>query len=44
VSQLLDFVGGGTFVIFLAIVIVVLLIAYLSTRYKVAGADRKSVV
>ena len=38
-SQLLDFVGGGTFVIFLAIVIVVLLIAYLSTRYKVAGAN-----
>jgi flotillin len=39
VSQLLDFVGGGTFVVFLAIVIVVLLIAYLSTRYKVAGAN-----
>jgi flotillin len=39
VSQLLSFLGGGTFVVFLAIIIVVLLIAYLSTRYKVAGAN-----
>jgi len=39
VSQILNFIGGGTFVVFLAIVIVVLLIAYLSTRYKVAGAN-----
>ena len=38
-SQILNFIGGGTFVVFLAIVIVVLLIAYLSTRYKVAGAN-----
>jgi flotillin len=39
VSQILSFLGGGTFVVFLAIIIVVLLIAYLSTRYKVAGAN-----
>ncbi len=38
-DSLLNFIGGGTFVIFLAIVIIVLLIAYLSSRYKVAGAN-----
>ncbi|HEX5823532.1 MAG TPA: SPFH domain-containing protein [Candidatus Limnocylindrales bacterium] len=37
--DLFSFLGGGTFVVFLAIIIVVLLIAYLSTRYKVAGAN-----
>jgi flotillin len=39
VGELINFIGGGTFVVFLAIVIIVLLIAYLSTRYKVAGAN-----
>jgi flotillin len=39
VGDLIKFVGEGTFVIFLAIVIIVLLIAYLSSRYKVAGAN-----
>jgi flotillin len=39
VGELISFIGGGTFVVFLAIVIIVLLIAYLSTRYKVAGAN-----
>ena len=38
-GELISFIGGGTFVVFLAIVIIVLLIAYLSTRYKVAGAN-----
>ncbi len=38
-GDLIKFVGEGTFVIFLAIVIIVLLIAYLSSRYKVAGAN-----
>ena len=38
-GDLIRFVGEGTFVIFLAIVIIVLLIAYLSSRYKVAGAN-----
>ncbi len=38
-DEIVRFIGGGTFVIFLAIVIIVLLIAYLSSRYKVAGAN-----
>ncbi len=38
-GDLINFIGGGTFVIFLVIVIIVLLIAYLSSRYKVAGAN-----
>jgi flotillin len=39
VGDILSFIGGGTFVVFLAIIILVLLIAYLSTRYRVAGAN-----
>jgi flotillin len=39
VGDLIKFVGEGTFVVFLAIVIIVLLVAYLSSRYKVAGAN-----
>jgi flotillin len=39
VGDLINFIGGGTFAIFLAIIIIVLLIAYLSSRYKVAGAN-----
>ena len=35
----LNFVGEGTLVVFLAIVIAVLLVAYLGSRYKVAGAN-----
>jgi flotillin len=38
-DDLFSFIGGGTFVVFLAIIIIVLLIAYLSSRYKVAGAN-----
>ena len=38
-GEIIDFVGGGTFVVFLAIIIIVLLVAYLSSRYKVAGAN-----
>ena len=38
-GDLFNFVGGGTFVVFLAIIIIVLLVAYLSSRYKVAGAN-----
>ncbi|HET9522405.1 MAG TPA: SPFH domain-containing protein [Candidatus Limnocylindrales bacterium] len=38
-GDILSFIGGGTFVVFLAIIILVLLIAYLSTRYRVAGAN-----
>jgi flotillin len=39
VGELFNFIGGGTFVVFLAIIIIVLLVAYLSSRYKVAGAN-----
>jgi flotillin len=39
VGDLINFVGGGTFVVFVAIIIIVLLVAYLSSRYKVAGAN-----
>jgi flotillin len=39
VPDVLDFVGGGTIAVFLAIIIVVLLVAYLGSRYKVAGAN-----
>ena len=39
VGELFSFIGGGTFVVFLAIIIIVLLVAYLSSRYKVAGAN-----
>ena len=38
-GDLINFVGGGTFVVFVAIIIIVLLVAYLSSRYKVAGAN-----
>jgi flotillin len=39
VGEFINFIGGGTFVVFLAIIISVLLVAYLSSRYKVAGAN-----
>ena len=38
-DELFDFIGGGTFVVFLAIIIFVLLVAYIGSRYKVAGAN-----
>ncbi len=39
VPDFLNFVGEGTLVVFLGIVILVLLVAYLGSRYKVAGAN-----
>ena len=36
---LFDFIGGGVFAIFLAIVVVVLIVSYIGSRYKVAGAN-----
>jgi flotillin len=44
VDELFDFVGQGPLVVFLAIVIVVLLIAYLGSRYKVAAANEALIV
>jgi flotillin len=34
-----DFLGSGTIVVFAAVVVVVLVIAYIGSRYKVAGAN-----
>jgi flotillin len=34
-----DFIGGGTAVVFAAIIILVLIVAYIGSRYKVAGAN-----
>ncbi|MBX3029292.1 MAG: flotillin family protein [Chloroflexi bacterium] len=34
-----EFIGGGTAVVFAAIIIIVLVIAYIGSRYKVAGAN-----
>lgn len=34
-----DFLGGGTVAVFLVIVVLVLIVAYLGSRYKVAGAN-----
>lgn len=34
-----DFIGGGTAVVFAFIIIVVLIVAYIGSRYKVAGAN-----
>ena len=39
-----DFIGGSVFVIFLAIVILVLIVAYIGSRYKVAGANEALIV
>ncbi len=36
---MLDFIGGGTAVVFAFIIIVVLIVAYIGSRYKVAGAN-----
>ena len=34
-----DFIGGGVIPIFAIIVIVVLIVSYIGSRYKVAGAN-----
>ncbi len=39
-----DFIGGGVIPIFLAIVIVVLIVSYIGSRYKVAGANEALIV
>jgi flotillin len=41
---LFDFVGGGVFAIFLTIIVVVLIVSYIGSRYKVAGANEALVV
>ena len=39
-----EFIGGGVIPIFAIIVIVVLIISYIGSRYKVAGANEALVV
>ena len=41
---LFDFIGGGVFAIFLIIIVVVLIVSYIGSRYKVAGANEALVV
>ncbi|HSK53396.1 MAG TPA: SPFH domain-containing protein [Clostridia bacterium] len=43
-DELFSFVGGGVLPIFLIIVIAVLIVAYIGSRYKVAGANEALIV
>ena len=38
-SQIFDFIGGGVLPIFFIIIVVVLIVSYIGSRYKVAGAE-----
>ncbi|HEX6867376.1 MAG TPA: SPFH domain-containing protein [Candidatus Limnocylindrales bacterium] len=42
--DIIDWVGGGVLPIFMVIVVVVLIVAYISSRYKVAGANEALIV
>jgi flotillin len=44
VPDIFDFVGSGVLPVFLVIVIVVLIVSYVGSRYKVAGANEALVV
>jgi flotillin len=44
VPDIIDFVGSGVLPVFLVIVIVVLIVSYVGSRYKVAGANEALVV
>jgi flotillin len=44
VPDIIDWVGGGVLPIFMVIVVVVLIVAYISSRYKVAGANEALIV
>src|SRR5262245_29641861 len=41
---LFDFIGGGVFAIFLIIIVLVLIVSYIGSRYKVAGANEALIV
>jgi flotillin len=43
-GDILNFIGGGVIPIFLIIIIVVLIVSYIGSRYKVAGANEALVV
>src|SRR5215212_6040159 len=42
--DLIDFVGGGVIPVLLIVVVLVLVVAYMGTRYKVAGANEALIV
>lgn len=42
--DIIDFVGGGVIPVLLVVVILVLVIAYLGSRYKVAGANEALII
>jgi flotillin len=44
VGDILDFVGSGVIPIFLIIIVAVLIVSYIGSRYKVAGANEALVV
>jgi flotillin len=44
VPDIFDFIGGGVLPIFLTIIIVVLIVSYIGSRYKVAGANEALIV
>jgi flotillin len=44
VDQILEFVGGSVLPIFFIIIVVVLIVSYIGSRYKVAGANEALVV
>jgi len=43
-DEIVEFVGGGVLPIFLIIIVAVLIVAYIGSRYKVAGANEALVV
>ena len=43
-SQIFDFIGSGVLPIFFVIIIIVLIVSYIGSRYKVAGANEALVV
>lgn len=43
-SQIVDFIGSGVLPIFFIIIVIVLIVSYIGSRYKVAGANEALVV
>jgi flotillin len=44
VSEIFDFIGSGVLPIFFIIIVVVLIVSYIGSRYKVAGANEALIV
>ena len=43
-SQIFEFIGGSVLPIFFIIIIIVLIVSYIGSRYKVAGANEALIV